>query len=70
MAQTLANKIDDLNDKLDRYIESDYSWKKQAQPSIDLGNNVRGFGVVFAYLVGILSVVGGIIGTIISIVKK
>lgn len=46
-------KIRNLDKKIDDYIISDNEWKKAAQPTIELGNNIRGFGKVAVYLLGI-----------------
>lgn len=54
-------KIDRLNDKLDNYIITDNQWKEDAQPSIDLGKNVNGFGRVLAYILGTIAGIYGII---------
>lgn len=46
-------KIRDLHGEFHNYIKEDNEWKKAAQPTIDLGNNIRGFGKVTVYLLGI-----------------
>lgn len=50
---TVNGKIDRMNTKLDTYIKEDNEWKEQAQPTIEMGNNVRGFGKVTVYLLGV-----------------
>jgi hypothetical protein len=54
-------KIRKMDEKLDAYIKEDNEWKARANPTIELGNNIRGFGKVFAYLLGIGATVFGII---------
>jgi len=47
------------------YVIADEAWKKEAQPVIDMGENVQGFGKVSLYILGfVASVVGAIIGII------
>jgi len=67
---TVNGKIDDLNKKVDEYIKSDNEWKERAQPTIELGTNVRGFGKVFAYLIGTVAAIGGLIVTFERLFKK
>jgi hypothetical protein len=67
---TVNGKIDSLNQKLDDYIKSDNKWKEQAQPAINLGNNVRGWGIVTAAVIGIIAGAAEIISVFIKIFKK
>ncbi len=67
---TVNGKIDNLNKKVDDYIKSDNEWKDRAQPTIELGTNVRGFGKVLAYLIGTAAAVGGLIVLLESLFKK
>lgn len=67
---TVNGKIDALNKKVDDYIKSDNEWKDRAQPTIELGTNVRGFGKVFAYIIGTLAAVGGLVALIEGFIKK
>jgi hypothetical protein len=67
---TVNGKIDDLNKKVDEYIKSDNEWKERAQPTIELGTNVRGFGKVFAYLIGTVAAIGGLILTFEHLFRK
>ena len=67
---TVNGKIDSLNTKLEDYIKSDNEWKERAQPTIELGTNVRGFGKVFAYLIGTAAAVGGLVVLIEEFIKK
>ncbi|MCX6756346.1 MAG: hypothetical protein NTX85_03325 [Candidatus Nomurabacteria bacterium] len=66
---TVNGKIDNLNKKVDDYIKSDNEWKDRAQPTIELGTNVRGFGKVFAYLIGTAAAVGGLFALFESLFK-
>jgi hypothetical protein len=51
-------KIDMITTKLNSYIKEDTEWKEMAKPAIELGTNVKGFGRVFAYILGILAAIG------------
>lgn len=53
-------KIRLLSQKMDEYIKDDAAWKETAKPTIELGNNIRGFGKVFVYLLGIGATLFGI----------
>lgn len=53
-------KIRALTYKIDEYIKDDTAWKETAKPTIELGNNIRGFGKVFVYLLGIGATLFGI----------
>lgn len=53
--KTVNGKIDLLTFKLESYIVADNEWKKKAQPTIDMGNNMRGFGKVSLYVIGFLT---------------
>lgn len=62
--------------KLEKYILDDTTWKtldkawkEGAQSSIDLGKNVSGFGKVFAYILGTIAGISGLIYAIIKVVK-
>jgi len=47
------------------YVIADEAWKKEAQPVIDMGENVQGFGKVALYILGfVASVIGATIGII------
>jgi len=54
-------KIRGLSERFDSYVKEDNEWKERANPVIELGNNVRGFGVVFMYILGVVGAVFGII---------
>lgn len=62
-------KIDRMNDKIDAYIKSDMEWKEKAQPVLDMGNNVQGFGKVSLYIIGFIASVAGAIAVIINLLK-
>lgn len=57
--KTVNGKIDRIDQKLDDYIKQDNEWKEAAQPTIEMGNNVRGFGKVLAYLLGTAAAIYG-----------
>lgn len=65
--KNVNGKIRNLDKKLDDYITVDTTWKvidkkwkEDAQPTIDLGNNVRGFNKVLLYLLGLVASIGGV----------
>ena len=53
-------------EKLVLHLASEEEWKKQAQPIIELGRNISGFGKVVAYILGVM---GGITVVALSIWK-
>ena len=59
--ETVNGKIDRLDIKLDTYMKEDNDWKDRANPTIELGNNVRGFGKVMVYLLGIAGAIFALI---------
>lgn len=59
-------KIRGLTSEFREYVKEDLAWKKTAQPTIDLGSNIRGFGKVFVYLLGIAATLFGIFKYIIG----
>lgn len=68
--ETVNGKIDAMSFKLDQYIVTDNAWKVLAQPAIDLGNNVRGFGKVTAYFIGFLAGIAGIFATVFEVIRR
>lgn len=67
---TVNGKIDRMNQKLEDYIVTDNEWKKVAQKSISLIENVTSFGKVSLYLSGFISAVVGSIILINNIFKR
>ena len=63
-------KIRALTTQLETYIKEDNEWKERAKPTIELGNNVRGFGIVFMYILGVLAAIFGVIKFIIPNIPK
>jgi hypothetical protein len=59
-----------LDEKIDHYIEQDNKWKQDAQPVIELGQNVRGFGRVFLYILGFITAFAAAIAAITNLIKK
>lgn len=53
-------KFEIFNAKFDAYVKRTELWQKEAQPSIDLGKNVNGFGRVLAYILGVIAGIYGI----------
>ncbi len=58
---TVNGKIRKLDEKLEAYIVTDDEWKARASPIIEMGNNIKGFGKVLAYVIGTVAVLLGII---------
>lgn len=60
--------------KLENYITKDEqewkAWKLLAQPSLDLGTNLRGFGKVLAYLIATIGGIIGVVAAVITFIKK
>lgn len=56
---TVNGKIDRIGTKLDNFVEGDKAWKLTAQPVIDMGTNLRGFGKVAAGIIAICAAIGG-----------
>lgn len=60
--------------RLENYITKDEQewkeWKIVAQPSLDLGTNLRGFGKVLAYIIVTIGGLAGVISGIVALVKK
>ncbi len=72
VAHTNEDKITAF--KLESYITKDEQewkeWKIMAQPSLDLGTNLRGFGKVLAYFVATIGAIAGVVATMVSLIKK
>jgi len=68
--ETVNGKIDNLHNKLDSYIESDNDWKTKAEPVLQMGKNVQGFGKVSLYIVGFVASVAGAILVVINLLKE
>lgn len=54
-------KIRVLTERFETYVKEDNEWKERANPTIELGNNVRGFGIVLVYLLGVAGAIFGVI---------
>lgn len=67
---TVNGKIDRLDTKLEAYIKEDNAWKESAQPTIDMGNNARGFGIIFMKIVGVLAAIGAVYLMMRDLTKK
>lgn len=67
---TVNGKIDAINKKLDLYIQDDNAWKATAEPVIDMGNNLRGGGIVLLWVASAIVAVGGAWKIIISLIMK
>lgn len=56
--------IKELAQRLDEYIKDDTEWKELAQPAIDLGKNIKSFGLVSLYLLGAIAALGAAFASI------
>lgn len=61
---------ENLDIKLTNFIEKDTEWKKTAQPVIEMGQNVQGFGRVSLYILGFFASITGAIYGILELLKK
>lgn len=72
IAHTQEDKITAF--KLESYISKDEQewkdWKIKAQPSLDLGTNLRGFGKVLAYMIATIGGLVGVTAAIIALIRK
>lgn len=50
-------KIRTLTAEFKTYVKEDMEWKERADPALELVNNVKGFGRVFVYLLGVASAI-------------
>lgn len=57
-------KIRALTDEFRAYVKEDTEWKKLAQPSIDLGKNIKSFGLVSLYLLGAIAAAGAALAAV------
>lgn len=63
---TVNGKIDALRNEVNVYIKEDNEWKDRANPTVQLGNNIRGFGKVVAYILGTAGMLFGLFKFIFS----
>lgn len=68
--KAVDSRIQPLSDKLDNYIESDNEWKETAQPVIEMGKSVQGFGKVSLYILGFIASLSAGIYAITTLFKK
>lgn len=68
--ETVNGKIDKLSIAMESHFKDDKEWKERAQPAIDMGNNIKGFGRVSVYFIGIMSAIGGLYLILRDIFKK
>lgn len=52
---------DDLKNKVEKHFEADTTWKEDAKAVIEMGKNVKSFGIVFTYALGLISVIMGVL---------
>lgn len=67
--EKVNGKIDKLHVKLDTYIKEDTEWKNKAEPVIQMGQNVQGFGKVSLYILGFVASVFGAVVMIINLLR-
>lgn len=68
--RNVNGKINLLTQKVDNYVKQDNEWKIKAEPVIQMGQQVQGFGKVSLYIVGFVASVGGAVLLIINMFKK
>lgn len=75
--KNVNGKIKALDAKIEQYINADLqwkqidsSWKRTAQPAIDLGNDARASSRAALFFLGLMATLTVIIGGIITAVKK
>ena len=54
---------------VNQYIKDDTEWKGKAEPVIQMGENVQGFGKVSLYILGFIASVAGAIAVIINLLR-
>ncbi len=69
ISKTLTSKIDNLDTKIEEYIEHDLEWKKTVQPVIDAYTTVGRVGDFTAWASKVILAIGVIIGTIFGVHK-
>lgn len=62
-------KITKLTVKLDEYIKEDNEWKERANPTIELGNNIRGFNKGLVYVLGITGALFGVGKAVVEFIR-
>ena len=55
---------------VNQYIKEDNEWKTKAEPVIQMGENVAGFGKVSLYIVGFVASVAGAILVLLKLFRK
>ena len=71
--EKVNGKIDKIDKKLDDYIKDSNEWRERAQPAIDMGTNLKGFGKVLGVIVGFMAAIGAswsLIVWLAGIIKK
>lgn len=68
--RAVEDSIKPISERLDNYIIADEKWKKAAEPIIKMGTNISGFGVVAAYIFGMVAGAAGLMWLIIEIASK
>lgn len=66
----LANKVDNHAVNFAKYVEADIKWKEAAQPVIQMGQNVQGFGKVSLYILGFFAAVAGAVVVLLNFFNK
>lgn len=74
---TVNGKIDKIQYTVNEYIKTDMAWKEvdkvwksNAEPVITMGTSITGFGKVFAYIVGTIATLGGLVALFINLFTK
>ena len=61
---TVNGKIDNIDKKLSDYIKTDTAWKVEAQPVINMGKNINGFGKISKVILSLMVAIGSAWGLI------
>ena len=70
VAEHINGKISQIKLMMENYIQSDNEWKEQANPVLDMGRNVQGFGKVSLYILGFFAAIAGAVFYIIDFLRK
>lgn len=57
-------------DKLMLHLAKEEEWKKKAEPIIEMGSNISGFGKITLYLIGFIMAFVGVISAFFAAMNK
>lgn len=67
---TVNGKIDKLTDMMNNHIKDDAEWKKNAEPIVNAGRNLSGWGRVTLAILGFVAMLVGAITGIMKLLGK